>query len=207
MKNRDYKKFGMGEYYHIYNRGNEKKEIFREQDDFRFFLERMTKYLLPEKFKQRVRELLPNNTFSLISYCLMPNHFHLLIRQNTELPVTALMRRLGTSYSMYFNRKYQRVGGVFQDQYKMVLVDDNRYLIWLSAYIHQNPKVANLASNLKDYPWSSYNEFLGQSTLAICDKNIILQQFANLDEYSNFLKESYSLIKHKKDIESLLIDN
>ena len=197
----------MGEYYHIYNRGNEKKEIFREQDDFRFFLERMTKYLLPEKFKQRVRELLPNNTFSLISYCLMPNHFHLLIRQNTELPVTALMRRLGTSYSMYFNRKYQRVGGVFQDQYKMVLVDDNRYLIWLSAYIHQNPKVANLASNLKDYPWSSYNEFLGQSTLAICDKNIILQQFANLDEYSNFLKESYSLIKHKKDIESLLIDN
>lgn len=197
----------MGEYYHIYNRGNEKKEIFREQDDFRFFLERIKKYLFPEKFKQRVRELLPSNTFSLISYCLMPNHFHLLIRQNTEIPVTALMRRLGTSYSMYFNKKYQRVGGVFQDQYKMVLVDDNRHLIWLSAYIHQNPKVANLVSDLKDYPWSSYNEFLGQSTPATCDKNIILQQFVTLDEYSKFLKESFFLIKHKKDMEFLLIDN
>ena len=208
MNNRDYKKFGSGEYYHLYNRGNEKRDIFRETDDFNFFMKRLVSYLEPEICDDKIRmggEILPGNSFSLVSYCLMPNHYHLLVQQNTEIPVSKLILRLCTSYSKYFNKKYKRVGGVFQDQYKMVSVDDGDYLNWLTAYIHQNPKIARLVINPEDYTWSSFSEYLGKVS-GICKKEVVTGQFSSLLEYKKFVDESVDIIKQKKEIEHLLID-
>lgn len=223
MRNRDYKQFAQGQYYHIYNRGNGKKNIFKDANDYHFFMLRLRQNLFPdEKVKTRL-SLLPPDSFSLISYCLMPNHFHFLIRQNANIPMTKLMSRLSTSYSIYFNRKYEKVGHVFQDQYKQVIIDDSEYLVWLSAYIHQNPKVANLVERSEDYEWSSYPEYIGKVGEGICDKMIILEQFANNPanstrstrmtlvnrrgvNYKDFVAESFGIIKQRKDLACMLLE-
>ncbi|MDO8487894.1 MAG: transposase [bacterium] len=209
MKNRDYKQFTAGEYYHIYNRANNKNNIFLESDDFKFFLLRLKQNLFPseeEMVKSRIT-LLPPDSFSLTCYCLMPNHFHFLLRQNGDLPTSKLLSKVCTSYSMYFNKKYKRVGNVLQSKFKQVLIDDNAYLNWLSAYIHQNPKVSGLVDDSADYPWSSYPDFLGLRVDKLCEKGIIIEQFKSTKEYKKFVDESYEIIKQRKELEHLLLDS
>ena len=208
MGTRDYKQFSAGEYYHIYNRGNNKNEIFLDSEDFNFFILRLRQNLFPKQSTKKFRtQPLPDGAFSLINYCLMPNHFHLLVKQNGELPTSKLILRVCTSYSKYFNKKHQKIGHVFQDQFKQALIDDNSYLMWLSAYIHQNPKVAGLVTDLNKYMWSSYPNFTGYTKDDLCEKEIILSQFNNSSrEYQNFVETSYEVIKERKDIECLLLD-
>jgi putative transposase len=157
MNTRDYKQYGKGEYYHIYNRGNLKADIFLDDEDYKSFLFRLQRNLFPEEDFSKIRtQKLPANCFSLVAYCLMPNHYHLLIRQNTDLPTSKLITKICTSYAKYFNKKYDRVGHLFQDKFRQALVDNDSYLLWLSAYIHQNPAVARLVDKPEMYPWSSY---------------------------------------------------
>lgn len=208
MKNRDYKQFAAGEYYHIYNRANNKNAIFLEPDDFRFFLLRLRQNLFPseeEMAKARITPL-PDGAFSLICYCLMPNHFHFLLKQNSELPTSKLLLKICTSYSMYFNKKYKRVGNVLQSKFRQVLIEDNSYLTWLSAYIHQNPKVAGLVNDPADYQWSSYGDFLSLRADELCEKEIVIDQFGSIQEYKKFVDSSYKIIKQRKDMEAFLLD-
>jgi putative transposase len=214
VKNRDYKSFAEGEYYHLFNRGNAKMDIFRDESDFTFFLTRLTEYLYPDErrrapsaAKERyVRKSFPANSFSLACYCLMPNHFHLALRQNGTVPISSLMLNLMSGYSRYFNKKYERVGSLFQDQFKAVHIDSNEYLLWLSAYIHQNPKVAGLVEQLEEYQFSSYPEYIGQSAEYICSKEIISGQFSGPDDYEKFVADSFESIKGRKDVKNLLTD-
>lgn len=205
MKYRDYKQFGPGEYYHVYNRGNDKSNVFLDDQDFNFFILRLRQNLFPDEKTQNRLQPLPPNSFSIISYCLMPNHFHLLLRQNLNIPTTKLLTKVCTSYSMYFNKKYNHIGHVFQDQYKQINVNDDSYLVWLSLYIHQNPKVAGLIINPADYKWSSCAYFIGAKNNLLCDKEIISSRYSNA-EYSELLESSYETVKSKKDIEHLLLD-
>ena len=208
MNNRAYKKFAVGSYYHIYNRGNGKENIFLDDNDFSFFILRLKQNLFPDKDQRIFRSTpLPEDAFSLVNYCLMPNHYHFLIKQNKEIPASKLISRICTSYSKYFNKKYDRVGHVFQDQFKQVNVDDNDYLLWLSAYIHQNPSVAGLIKNPIDYKWSSFRLMGdGDKESLIRDYEIILEQFENLNDYHKFVNSSFNLIKEKKEIEHLFLD-
>ncbi|PIR74896.1 MAG: hypothetical protein COU35_00015 [Candidatus Magasanikbacteria bacterium CG10_big_fil_rev_8_21_14_0_10_47_10] len=216
MKNRDNKIFRAGEYYHIFNRGVGKTDIFLDESDHIFFLRRLRENVVPEKvpFSERrepspggyVRKEMPPGSFALICYCLMLNHFHLLIRQETDLPVSKLLLKIGTSYSKYFNQKYERIGGSFQDAFKAVNINTDSYLLWLSAYIHQNPKVAGLVENLENYQWSSYPDYIGARNGTLCEKGIILSQFDNKQDYKKFVEDSYAKIKKKKEMESLLLD-
>ena len=208
MRNRDYKISAPGEYFHIYNRGNAKERIFIEDQDFTFFLMRLKQNLFPNQEKGRSRlQFLPPDSFSVVCYCLMPNHFHFLIRQNTDLPIGKLLLKLCTSYSMYFNKKYDRVGHIFQDQFKQVLVGDNEYLTWLSAYIHQNPKVAGLTNNIEKYAWSSYLNFIGERNDPLCRKEVILSQFNCVRDYKSFVSDSFDMIKNGKLAKELLLDD
>jgi putative transposase len=152
-------------------------------------------------------QALPKDAFSILCYCLMPNHFHLLVRQNSELPTTKLLAKVSTSYSKYFNKKYNHVGGVFQDQYKAVLVDNDSYLLWVSAYIHQNPKVAGLVTDLRDYPYSSYLEYLDQRQKTLADKSLILNMAGGSAGYERFVVSALDHLKQRKELESLLLDN
>lgn len=208
---RDYKNLAPGEHYHVFNRGTGQMPIFIDHSDYQFFLNRLKENLFPSTWapsagERYERKLLPEGSFTLVAYCLMPNHFHFLIRQNTELSISALMVKVCGGYSKYFNKKYNRVGSVFQDQFKAAHIHSNTSIMWVSSYIHQNPKVANLVSNLSDYAYSSYREYLAKGASGLCDKSIIEEQFKDSAHYHQFVETSYDSIRHKKELASLLID-
>jgi putative transposase len=201
-RTRDYKEFAPGEYYHIYNRGNGKRDIFIDSEDFIFFLDRLRENLFPEfvlsklaKIKKRGggevlprRQILPENSFDLVSYCLMPNHFHLIVKQKKEIPVTQLLLKVSTGYSKYFNKKYNKAGHLFQERFRSIKIDSDEYLLWLSAYIHLNPKTARLVKNVREYPWSSLGEYLEDRENKLVKADIIMDRFKNSKEYE---KDSY----------------
>ena len=110
---------------------------------------------------------------------------------------------------MYFNKKYKRVGHLFQDQFKQILIDNNEYLLWLSAYIHDNPRAAGLTNKLSDYRWSSLPEFINQKPRpSLCDTRVILYQFKNSKDHLNFITNYYDATKENGHVlESLLIDS
>lgn len=157
-------------FYHIYNRGVEKRKIFLDQQDYTVFLSYLRTYLEPKneselkqiiisplstwKEKNRAdKELHLKNYFGeleLICYALMPNHFHFLVKQITP-SINYFMGSLGTRYAMYFNRKYKRDGDLFQDVYKAVIIESEEQLLHVSRYIHLNPKGKNLPTSLPDF--------------------------------------------------------
>src|SRR5258706_8491393 len=133
-------------YYHAYNRGVEKRTIFLDDQDCIVFLRYIRLYLSPiEEIKNlhiqgedRINRFLRinlNQEVDLLSFVLMPNHFHMLIKQHTKDGLIKFMRRLSTSYVMYFNKKYHRVGSLFQNKYKGCLVEQDDYLLHVSRYI------------------------------------------------------------------------
>lgn len=157
-------------FYHVYNRGVEKRKIFMDKQDYAVFLSYLKTYLEPKDKKglgeiisspnsswkekdKAQKELHLKNYFSnldLVCYFLMPNHFHFLIKQINPV-MNLFMGSLGTRYGMYFNKKYKRDGGLFQDVYKAVLVESEEQLLYLSRYIHLNSKGKSQPSSLPDY--------------------------------------------------------
>lgn len=208
MNKRDYKEFAEGECYHIYNRGNGKMDVFKDEQDYGVFRSRLLAALncqgaplAGQSESERVR-ITPFDagTFSIIAWTPMPNHFHFLIRQNTEVPISKLFLKLLTSYSMYFNRKYKHAGHVFQDRFKAVHVENDAQLLHVSAYIHTNPLVAGLVRSLSDWPHGSYPEYMGASRGAVCDTNIVLEHFKDAKEYERFVSEATEDIRARKDM-------
>ena len=228
---RDYKEFSTGEHYHLYNRGNDKMDIFRDAQDYSVFLQRLSMALgketqpatsrapldqlcqgapltatAPERSRVRVTPF-ESGTFSLICYCLMPNHFHLLLRQEKDTPLSALLLKVLTSYSMYFNRKYQHVGHVFQDRFRAVHIGSDTQLKHISAYIHLNPKVATFVRDAAKWKYSSYPEYLTQDEREMCDKTIVLEQFRNARDYERFVQDSFEDIRERKNVaRELMLD-
>ena len=188
MKYRDYKNLSKDNIYHIYNRGVGRQDIFLERADYQAFLKRLLWVLSiePVDWSQTNLKPLPPEAFSILAYCLMPNHYHILIRQNADIPIGSVVRKAFTSYAAYFNKKYQRVGHLFQDIFKAKLVDSEPYLIKLSAYIHLNPEEKSFT-----YEHSSIKEYLGLPVdRVVCEKDYILSHFRNSTvEYAQFLKD------------------
>lgn len=158
-------------YYHIYNRGVEKRTIFLDEQDCIIFLNYLKLYISPiEELKQlnlpglrilRFIRLNLSEEIDLLAFTLMPNHIHLQIKQKTADGIVKFMKRLTTAYVMYFNRKYKRVGSLFQNRYKAALIETDEYLLHLSRYIHLNPaKIISKTINFRDF--SSYPYYLGQ---------------------------------------------
>ena len=135
----------VGATYHVIARGNNLENIFREEEDKKEYSNLLAKY------KDRLG-------FDLLAYVLMDNHFHLLI-QVDQSPLMKIMQGLQQTYTQYFNRKYHRVGHVFQQRYKAFLCGNDAYLITLICYIHQNPCRANIDEGL-DYTWSSHRDYV-----------------------------------------------
>lgn len=154
-------------YYHVMLRGNEKRNIFLDQDDKLRFLE-----IIQQK-KQEKR-------FYLHAYCLMDNHVHLMISEGTE-DIATVIKRIAVSYVFYFNKKYKRIGHLFQDRFKSEAVEDEAYVLSLSRYIHQNPAKANLVKSPDKYKWSSYNGYIDEKNYIseLLDKEILLGLLSN----------------------------
>lgn len=124
-----------------------------------------------DKLTKRPRRKNFYQKVDLMCYCLMPNHFHLLIRQNRPPSVTEFMRSVSTAYSMYFNKKYKRVGSLFQGIFKAVDIKDEPYLLWVSRYIHRNPE------NFSSFLYSSYADYLGKRQTGWLNTTILLDYF------------------------------
>lgn len=194
MNTRDYKFFRPGKFYHVYNRGDNRELIFLDGQDYLNFLKRLKiiQGLSPTTNSGlRIRPV-PTESFTILSYCLMPNHFHLLIRQNTDLPIGELINKVSTSYAKYFNARYKRVGNLFQDTFRAKHVDSDSYLTYLTAYIHNNP------SEPFNYNYSSLPEYIGTRNGTLCNPEFVLNFFkGNRQEYKKFV-ESYNFQMHNK---------
>lgn len=202
-------------YYHIYNRGVEKRRIFQDRQDYVVFLSYLKTYLLPvdrsafllqladpklnwDK-KGPILHLLSLKNFAkeiqLLTYCLMPNHFHLLIKQKNVDSMNSFMRALLTKYTLYFNKKNKRVGHLFQGRYKAVLVETDEQLLYLTRYIHLNPsKLQSTRTVLVDW-YSSYSDYLKLKNTPWINKNLILSFFSKTNPlltYKNFVEDKSS---------------
>jgi len=152
--------------YHVMLRGINHGDIFLEDDDKDVFLN----ILLQKKSK---------GEYTLHAYCLMDNHLHLLI-QEKEDDIARIMKRIGITYVSYFNKKYQRIGPLFQDRYKSEKVENDGYLLTAMRYIHNNPVAAGLVKNQGAYKWSSYNEYLNKrKSFIVADTALILGMFGS----------------------------
>jgi putative transposase len=185
-------------YYHLYNRGVEKRDVFLDAQDYRVFLYLLKTYLSPPAAESKETEKVGpfvrvrpsrinvSQEVKLLAYCLLPNHFHLLLRQHTKNGMTKLMRALTTSYVMYFNDKYERVGTLFQGTYKAAWIGEGNagdaYLLQLSRYIHLNPKFELQGSDPCSWPYSSYSYYLGRKTAGWLHPETVLSYFANTQQ-------------------------
>ncbi|MEI6228809.1 MAG: transposase [Candidatus Saccharibacteria bacterium] len=179
------KQYNSDSYYHIYSRGVNKEIVFREPSDYIFFLGLFKRYLSKEKIKNGGRIDYPKfDGLKLVSYCLMPTHIHILVYQVEKNTITRFMRSLMTSYSMYFNKKYDRFGPLFQSTYKATLIDQESYLHHISRYIHLNTK------NWRTYPYSSFRYFMREKTADWIDPQPIIDLFDNkVYRYLRFVED------------------
>lgn len=194
-----------GEFYHIYNRGVDKRQIFLERADFDRFLQSIIIFnstepvgsILEYYFYRKIgRPMSKSRLVDVICYCLNPNHFHLLLRQRENGGLGEFIRRVGGGYTKYFNHKYKRSGVLFQGGSKSIHVDSNEYLLHASAYINLNNKVHRLQGRLF---LSSWEEYLNPSRHSLCAKDIILKQFKNSHEYKDFAEASLHDILERKE--------
>lgn len=169
--------------YHIVERGNERANIFRDTEDKMKFIN-----ILRNKKKEM--------SFEVYAYCLMDNHVHLLIKESQD-EICNIMKSINVSYVIYFNKKYDRIGHLFQGRFKSEAVENDSYLINVLRYIHQNPFKADMVEDLDDYPWSSYIEYtrLNEHEAAICDIEAILPYFSEhkkraVELFRNYMKET-----------------
>lgn len=166
--------FRAGHYYHLYNRGNNRQDIFLERENYLFFLRRLRKYFVPGAIK-------------VIAYCLMPNHYHLLVYLMVD-DLSSIMQSFALSYTKAFNVRYNRVGSLFQGPFEAKLVDTVEYLTHLSQYIHLNPTTAGLVSKAEEWEFSSYREYIGLRHSSLPWPDVVLSQFADRRDYRAFVE-------------------
>jgi len=201
MKNY-YPKLEFGNYYHIYNRGINGTDLFREKTNYEHFLKLIDKYIIP--------------IADIYAWILMKNHFHMLIRIRNEEeflvgaggnPASVLKKphlyfsHLFNSYTQAFNKKYRRHGSLFERPFRRIHVDDEEYLNNLVVYIHRNPFKSGWVNGISEYPWSSYNTLITEKP-TILSRQVVINWF---DDVANF-KAVHSEEPEDNEINNLLFD-
>ena len=203
--------FAVGEYYHLYNRGNSKQKIFLDKKDYDHFLKLL--YICNSENNFVLRDIGEslfdfdrNNIFVYIgAYCLMPNHFHILVKEKEEGGITKFMQKFSTAYVMYINTKYKRTGSLFEGKFKSQYLNTDKYLKYIFSYIHLNPlKLINknwrtsiikdnskLEKYLSTYKYSSYSEYIGENRIQskILCKQVFPNYFPNGNQFKNEIKD------------------
>lgn len=181
-----HKTYQKGAIYHLFNRGVAKNNIFIDQQDYFYYLSKMRKY------KQLFN-------VEIINYNLLPTHYHYTAEQLSDVPISKFMHDLHTSYVYYFNKKYKRIGPLYQDRHKQRIVANEKYLIWLSAYVNGNAEIHKIVSDAKDWTHSSYLDYVGLRNRALCNKEKVLRNFKDIKEYLEFVKYVIKECQNKKD--------
>jgi len=218
----------VGEIYHLYNRGVDKRTIFLSGSYFLRFISLLRHYLKYDYpyslLLQRRCRCKDVKSFALklerhrwerppvdiLSFCLMPNHLHLQVKQLVEGGISIFMHRLGTSYTNYFNTRNERTGRLFQGPFKSVRVENEGQLLCLNRYIHVNPIAADLVTikNLTGWRWSSLQEYLGKwkDSDRICNTEEILSYFKDTASYLEFVLADFKG-SERQSLEGLALDD
>ena len=163
-----------GHHYHLYNRGAHKVSIFPEADNCHFVLRKLKAYCV-------------SLNLAPIAYCLLPNHYHLLIRQDGAEPAGLLPQRVFNSYSKAYNKRYGHSGTLFEGSYRAAAVEDEAYLSHLCRYMHANPVIHGLVDDLADWPYSNYLEWIGERGGSLVDRDFVRSWYPNPLGYREFV--------------------
>lgn len=168
--------FVKGNYYHIYNRGARQQSVFTKPDNYEFVIRQMKHYRA---------EL----NIAVVAYGLLPNHYHWLIRQDGDAPAGLLPQRVFNSYTKAYNKMYERSGTLFEGRYKCKIILDDVYLQHLCCYIHGNPVKHGLVSNITEWPYSNYLEWVGVRQGTLFDADFATAIFATPGDYARFVAQ------------------
>jgi len=201
-------------YYHIYNRGVERRDIFLDVADYKMFLYYLFIYLAPPSliemtYPELKMALRKGNLYSMLtihSYVLMPNHFHMMLRQQSNNGISKLMKQLMSAYVEYFNTRYHHQGSPMQGRFKSVHVENDQQLLHLSRYIHLNPFIAGITQDLSDYKWSSYLQYIDQEKKTFCKKRTILSFFSSPHDYKKFVLDHADYAKELAKVKHLTFE-
>ncbi|CAN5644618.1 hypothetical protein BH23PAT2_BH23PAT2_03900 [soil metagenome] len=212
------KEFEADAMYHVYNRGVNKGLIFTDKRDYAVFLsflkfallsddeqaqkDAVDVSLLTDAQRFNMRRLGLAGKVELVSYCLMPNHFHLLLYQYEPDAITKLMRSVGTGYSIYFNKRHERIGSLFQGVYKASRINSDAYWWHISRYIHLNP--LDIGEDYKRYEYSSYRVFMGTIRQEWVKPDFIMAEYSSLKKYEKFVDSYIPQRNNLKEIQGLL---
>jgi putative transposase len=212
--------FQTGNMYHVYNRGVDKRIVFRFRHQYVRFVETIHNIVTTgsatkptKKIQSLALKKIPPK-ISILAWCLMPNHYHFLMKQLEDNGITDFMHKLDTSYTKYFNlNSDKRTGRLFENTFKAKMIDSDEQLLHTHRYIHLNPLIAHVVDNLESYKWSSYLDFIGKRNGTLCQKDEILNFFTKNppQEYQNFVNDQINYafllkqIDFKKDEDSLFL--
>jgi REP element-mobilizing transposase RayT len=219
--------FAIGEFYHIYNRGVDKRNIFSSKEDLDRFIEGIKEFntvepigsIFLKKSAKNLRCPTPQGEsqteplVNIVCYCANPNHFHFILEEIREGGISEFMKRLGGGYTNYFNDKYDRSGALFQGRFKSVHIKSDAQLLHLSVYVNLNNRVHRL-SEVSDVSGllvkSSWGEYVGENNENMCSKDMILGRFNNnINEYKKMAEETLVGIlerRYQDDVDKLLIE-
>lgn len=206
-------KLSNGEFYHIFNRGVDKRTIFTNQREMQRFFQSMCEFntihptggiyansLYLKKNNPRSRAS-RERLVDFVCYCLNPNHYHFILEQIADKGIEKFIHRLATGYTKYFNAKHKRSGVLFQGKYKAVHIDTNEQLLHASAYVNLNFKIHQPRSSASSaQSLSSWDEYAGKTKFNFCRKDDVLGQFKNKKEYKNFAERTLPSILERKEI-------
>ena len=174
-----------GGYYHIYNRGTNRGNIFFSEENFLYCLTLLKKYA-------------KSHLVTVIAYCLMPNHYHLLLRQDGQVSLSKFVNLVFNAYVQALNKQLRRKGTLFQGRFKHVHVDRDEYVLHLCRYIHLNPVGAGLISRPEEWSFSNYREWIGMREGKLKDAEFIHSYFAQPEDYQKFVME-YKVEKNLRE--------
>ena len=168
--------FVKGNYYHIYNRGASLGKIFFSNDNFLYCIKLLKKYAA-------------SYSVAIIAYCLMPNHYHFLLRQEEDISLAKFINVLFNAYVQALNKQRGRKGTLFAGRFKHIHIDKNEYLVHLCRYIHLNPVAAGMVTAPEDWLYSNYREWIGSRTGTLIDHQFVSCYFPQPEDYKNFVEE------------------
>ena len=174
-------------YYHLYNRGAHKHLLFQEEDNYLFVI---------RKIKHYCQQL----SLTMIAYCLMPNHYHFLIRQDGNFPAGLLPQRVFNSYSKAYNKKNGHEGTLFTDNYYIIEIKETSHLLHLCRYIHGNPVKDGFVAHPSDWIYSNFNEYIGRRKGILFDPGFLSDYFQDVNDYYSFVMDDLESRKLPKEL-------
>ncbi len=204
--------FVKGGYYHIYNSSHEGALLFKNDEDYSTFLYYLSIYLSPiERLLKKYPDLPVryyhknlSKEITLFNYVLLPDHFHLVVRQETDGAISRFMKQLANAYMQYITTTYHPKGSLFATRYKAARIVDHKLLPLLSRHIHI--EASHLTNSTLEYQWSSYQEYTELSTRNLCHTQQILSEFPSVYAYKKFHQDTKGYIKSLERLSSILIE-